>query len=128
MTRAPGHTYTFTAPSLDGVVADAIAFIVVAGDAPAADHTTTLVVSGEGESPGDAMRHALDDIRSQCVDQRCTPVDVTIDGVMATDAGTRVWGTLFCTPGMTAALPPTEILDIDIVRKEMQWELTVTRR
>lgn len=128
MTRAPGHTQTFAAPSLDGVVAHAIAFIVLASDAPAADHTITLVVSGEGATPEDAMRRALDDIRSQCVDQRCTPVDVTIDGVMATDAGTRVWGTLSCTPGMTVALPPTEILDIDIARKETQWELTVTRK
>lgn len=128
MTREPGPTQTFTAPSLDGVVTDAITFIVLPGDAPAGDHTVTLVFTGEGPAPAHALRQALDDIRAQCVEQRCTPLDVAIDGVMATDTGTRIWGTLSCIPGMTAALPPTEFLDIDIFRKDDQWNLTVTRR
>jgi hypothetical protein len=128
MTRPPRHTHTFTASTLAGAVTGAIAFIVLANEERSSAHASTLVFTGEGASPEAALREALDDIRAQCVDHRCTPIDVATDGVMSTDTGTRIWGTLSCTPGTTAALPPTEILEFATVREGSQWTLTVTRR
>lgn len=128
MTRQPGHAHTFTAPAIAEAVGQAMAFIVPARDGQAAEHATTLVYAGEAQSIEEAMREALDDIRAQCVQHRCTPLDVTTDGVMATDAGTRIWGTVSCGPGMTAALPPTEVLAFTAIQKGNQWELTVTRK
>lgn len=127
MSRAPGARHTFTASTLAGAVTEAIAFIVLANDAPSTEPAATLVFAGEGTSPEAALREALDDIRAQCVDHRCTPLDVVTDGVMNTDTGTRIWGTLSCTPGATATLPPTEILAFATAREGDQWMLTVTR-
>ena len=128
MTRQPGHTHTFTASSLASVMTEAIAFIVLTDTARSSAHTSTLVFMGEGPTPGIALREALDDITARCVEQRCTPLDVMTDGVMSTDTGTRIWGTMSCAPGMTAALPPTEILEFATAREDGQWTLTVTRK
>lgn len=128
MSRPPGLTQTFTAPTMEEAVAEAIPSIVMATGQRASDGTSLLVFSGEGPTPEAALRGALDDIRDLCIDHQCTPSGVTTDGVMDTDVGTRIWGTVSCDPGMTAAMLSTEVLEFSITQEGGLWSLVVTRQ
>jgi hypothetical protein len=86
----------------------------------------TLVFAGEGQFPEDALQAAMEDIREQCLAQGGVPTGIETSGVMTTDTGTRIWGTVMAVPGAPSAqrVPGTSSIVIREEEEEGRWTLT----
>ncbi len=86
----------------------------------------TLVFAGEGQFPEDALQAAMEDIREQCLAQGGVPTGIETSGVMTTDTGTRIWGTVMAVPGAPSPqrVPGTSSIVIREEEEEGRWTLT----
>jgi hypothetical protein len=117
------------AATLNEAIPAAMAILAPGVDAGRPDAGITIVFSGEGGTPGEAIGSALADIRSRCDDHLCQPVSVITDGVMRTDTGTRIWGTFGCEPGTATRPPQAATVEIGLEREgEGEWTLTIRTR
>jgi hypothetical protein len=124
MTQPPA-ILTFRNATLDLVISDALAHLVLRGEQGSDLSTSTLVFSGEGASAGAAVLDALDDIREQCAAHGCAPVSVRAERAFRTDSGVRIWGTLSCVD-VDGEYRPQPITALSIDQEGDQWTLTIT--
>jgi hypothetical protein len=124
MTQPP-TTLTFRNSTLDLVIADALAHLVLRGEQGSDHGTSTLVFSGEGASAAAAVLDALDDISEQCAAHGCAPVSIRAERAFRTDSGVRIWGTLSCVDA-TGDDRPQPITALSINEEGDQWTLTIT--
>lgn len=127
MSQAENETgWKIEGRSLSEVMDAALRRLVLNGEGASAEKPSFgLVFTGEGASPEDALAIAMDDIREQCLAQGGVPIEVETSGVMATDAGTRIWGTVTAVPG-TAAIDGESSITVIRVREgeDGGWTLT----
>jgi hypothetical protein len=126
MTTSRDTVHMIRSASIEGAIEAALAFLLLPVGAYDDIGSVLLVFSGEGRTIGEAIAAALEDIRAQCNDQRCRPIGVVTDGVMATDAGTRIWGTVSCKDGSATWPQVAETTGIALEAKgKGAWTLTI---
>lgn len=129
MPRTPSNTTrTFAGPRLDDIITDALGhlFGMSGNDEPT---SFVLVFGGNGSTPEEAFREALDDINEQCIDNHGRPVALHSASAATTDTGFQVWGSVGCAPDTSNAPALPNIATITIEKESNdQWTLTITQQ
>lgn len=126
-------TNSWQGASLSDVVARALAGLIDADPDDTVEgagerETFTVVFSGEAESTEAAFRAALEDLAIQCTDHNGKPIQIGLDGLMATDQGVRIWGSVACVPFDEDPWQKPRISAITIQQeRDDSWTLTIVR-
>jgi hypothetical protein len=119
---------TFTALTIEEALRDALASAIATGSARADERTSILMFSGEGATPDVALREALADIQASSREQGCRAIDAQLDGVMRTDEGTRIWGTVECVPDAGDAAGTQTVPDVRVTEDgDGTWTVTIQK-
>jgi hypothetical protein len=126
-TMAHAHrTRTFRATDATGAISEGISDLL-GTPGRAGEGLTTIVFAGEGATPSDAILAALEDILAQAADHGVAPVDVATDAMMATDTGTRIWGTVTCRAEAVETAPFPRVSGMTLEQEQDgRWNLTIT--
>lgn len=126
MSQTPaGKIRTFTGPEISDVVAEALSYMFETPGSVGA-MSFVLVFGGDGPTPEDALRAALDDLREQCIDNRGRPEVLMSTSVMATESGSQIWGSVGCARAPSKKPPLPEINTITIEKESNeQWTMTI---
>ena len=117
---------TFTALTIEDALRDALASAIATGSAEADERTSMLMFAGEGTTPEAALREALTDIQASSREQGCQAIAVQLDGVLQTDEGTRIWGTVECSPDAGESTATPAVPDVRVTQDgEGRWTVTI---
>lgn len=122
--RAPQEMSTIVASNLDEAFRYGLDAMVPV--APEPDGAGEIVLfTGEGRTPALALADAVDAIRELAATHDTSPVHVIHDGLLRTDEGYRVWGSLTLGDGAMSRLPAVRA-HIE-PGEEGTWTVTITR-
>jgi hypothetical protein len=129
MTQIPPNDIPgFHASTLEQAIGTALNYLLAQPERDGEEEMFTLVFAGENATAEGAVREAIEDIRSLAVDHGGIPTGITIDAVVRTDIGTRIWGTMSCVPGTPGAGTDPASLSISIQQEgPTAWTLTLGR-
>lgn len=120
--RAPQEISTIVASNLDEAFRYGLGAMVPV--APEPDGAGEIVLfTGEGRTP--ALADAVDAIRELAATHDTSPAHVIHDGLLRTDEGYRVWGSLTLGDGAMSRLPAVRA-HIE-PGEEGTWTVTITR-